>query len=203
MMILESLDHRFDHWIEHRLRASALAAAAPSEACAGWRTDRNLLAGDDSMSTSQSLDRVQIAHTLSTYCNCVDSGDAQGVAGAFMPAAKLELSSGTRRAGREEIHAFYEAVIGSGRPDRQADGSIPLLRHNLTTSRVEFIDEDRAQGWTYFMTLTRFGLDHAGRYIDTFCRHGERWLIEDRRIVVEWYASPSWYEQVRLQSSKA
>ena len=155
------------------------------------------------MSNSQSLARVQIAHTLSTYCNCVDSGDAEGVAGTFMPAAKLELSGGTHRAGREEILAFYEAVIGSGRPDRQADGSIPLLRHNLTTSRVEFIDEDRAQGWTYFMTLTRYGLDHAGRYIDTFCRQGDRWLIDERRIVVEWYGSPSWYEQVRLKAAKA
>ncbi|NDA77956.1 MAG: hypothetical protein EBY07_09205 [Actinobacteria bacterium] len=75
-------------------------------------------------------------------------------------------------------------MIGAGRPDRLPDGSIPLLRHNLTTSRVEFIDDDRAQGWTYFMAMTRFGLDHAGRYIDTFCREGERWLIEDRRIVV-------------------
>ena len=32
--------------------------------------------------------------------------------------------------------------------------------------------------------------------------YGERWLIEDRRIVVEWYGSPSWYEQVRLKAAK-
>jgi SnoaL-like domain len=155
------------------------------------------------MSTSRSLARVQIQHTMAVYCNSVDSGDADGVAGAFMPEARLELSSGNRTAGRDAIKAFYQAVIGAGRPDRLPDGSIPLLRHNLTTSRVEFIDDDRAQGWTYFMAMTRFGLDHAGRYIDTFCREGERWLIEDRRIVVEWYASPSWYEQVRLKAAKS
>jgi hypothetical protein len=40
-------------------------------------------------------------------------------------------------------------------------------------------------------------MDHAGRYVDTFKRHGDRWLIADRRILVEWYGSPSWYEQVQ------
>ena len=30
-------------------------------------------------------------------------------------------------------------------------------------------------------------------------RQGERWLIADRRIEVEWYGSPSWYESVRLK----
>lgn len=154
------------------------------------------------MTTDNSLARVQIQHTMAVYCNCVDSGDADGVAGVFMPQARLELSSGSQAQGREAIRAFYAAVIGPARPDRQSDGSIPLLRHNLTTSRVEFSDDVTAQGWTYFMSLTQFGLDHAGRYLDTFQRDGDRWLIADRRIVVEWYASPSWYEQVRLKAAR-
>jgi hypothetical protein len=66
---------------------------------------------------------------------------------------------------------------------------------------VEFVDADTAQGWTYFISLTRHGPDHAGRYVDTFKRHGTRWLIADRRILVEWYASPSWYESVRLKAA--
>ncbi len=143
--------------------------------------------------------REQIHHTMAVYCNSVDSGDVEGVVSVFMEDGKLELSSGTKPVGRAAIRAFYMPVIGPDRPDRMPDGAIPLLRHNLTTSRVEFTDDDTAQGWTYFMSLTRHGLDHAGRYLDTFRRQGERWLIADRRIAVEWYASPSWYEQVRLK----
>ena len=143
--------------------------------------------------------RVQIHYTMAVYCNSVDSGDVEGVVSAFTEDGQLELSSGTKAAGHAAIRAFYTPVIGPGRPDRMADGAIPLLRHNLTTSRVEFIDDDTAQGWTYFMSLTRHGLDHAGRYLDRFRRQGARWLIADRRIAVEWYASPSWYEQVRLK----
>lgn len=153
------------------------------------------------MTEDQTADRVQIHYTMAVYCNCVDSGDVEGVVAAFMPDGHLELSSGTRAAGRDAIRAFYIPVIGPDRPDRAPDGALPLLRHNLTTSRVEFVDDDSAQGWTYFMSLTRHGLDHAGRYVDTFKRHGERWLIADRRILVEWYGSPSWYESVRLKTA--
>ena len=147
----------------------------------------------------QTADRVQIQHTMAVYCNSVDSGDVDGVLSAFMADGRLELSSGTKASGHNAIRAFYTPVIGAARPDRMPDGSIPLLRHNLTTSRVEFIDGNSAQGQTYFISLTRHGPDHSGRYMDHFARHGERWLIADRRIVVEWYASPSWYETVRLK----
>lgn len=155
------------------------------------------------MSKDQAADRTQIQYTLAVYCNSVDSGDVEGVVSVFMPDGRLELSSGTKAAGRDAIRAFYTPVIGPARTDRAPDGSLPLLRHNLTTSRVEFVDADTAQGWTYFMSLTKHGLDHAGRYIDTFRRQGERWLIADRRIVVEWYGSPSWYESVRLKAVPA
>ena len=155
------------------------------------------------MRKDQAADRTQIQYTLAVYCNSVDSGDVEGVVSVFMPDGRLELSSGTKAAGRDAIRAFYTPVIGPARPDRAPDGSLPLLRHNLTTSRVEFVDADTAQGRTYFMSLTKHGLDHAGRYIDTFRRQGERWLIADRRIVVEWYGSPSWYESVRLKAVPA
>lgn len=153
------------------------------------------------MSKDQAADRTQIQYTMSVYCNCVDSGDVEGVVSVFMPDGRLELSSGRKAAGHDAIRAFYAPVIGPDRPDRAPDGTLPLLRHNLTTSRVDFDDSNTARGWTYFLSLTRHGLDHAGRYIDTFRRQGERWLIADRQIVVEWYGSPSWYESVRLKAA--
>lgn len=155
------------------------------------------------MTQRQNQDRVQIQYTLAVYCNSVDSGDVDGVVSVFTDDAQLELSSGAKVRGRSAIRAFYLPVIGPDRLDRAAGEPIPLLRHNLTTSRVEFIDDNSAHGWTYFMTLTRHGLDHAGRYVDHLVRHGERWLLQDRRILVEWYGSPSWYEQVRLKAVAA
>jgi len=144
--------------------------------------------------------RTQIQYTMAVYCNSVDSGEVEGVVSCFSEEASLELSNGTSVRGRTAIRKFYEPVIGATRPDRAPGEPIPLLRHNLTTSRIEFLSADTAQGWTYFMSLSRHGLDHAGRYLDLFSRRGDRWLLEERRIVVEWYASPSWYQQVRLKA---
>jgi hypothetical protein len=153
------------------------------------------------MTQNRTEDRVQIQYTLAVYCNSVDAGDVDGVASTFAETARLELSGGAKVQGRSAIHALYLPVIGPQRPDRAAGEPLPLLRHNLTTSRIEFVDADTAQGWTYFISLTRHGLDHTGRYIDRLVRRGERWLLDERRIVVEWYGSPSWYEQVRLKAA--
>ncbi len=143
--------------------------------------------------------RIQIQYTMAVYCNSVDSGEIEGVVSCFAEDASLELSSGASVRGRDAIRKFYEPVIGATRPDRAPGEAISLLRHNLTTSRVEFLTADTAQGWTYFMSLAKHGLDHAGRYLDLFSRRGDRWLLDERRIVVEWYGSPSWYEQFRLK----
>jgi len=148
------------------------------------------------MNEDQTTDRIQIDYTLAVYGHSVDCGNVEGVVSVFMPDGRLDLSRGTKFAGRDAIRAFYSVVIGPNRPD----GPLPLLRHNLTTSQVEFVDTDTARSRTCFMSLTPYGLDTAGRYIDTFKRLGARWLIADRSIVVEWYGSPSWYESVRLKS---
>lgn len=155
------------------------------------------------MSQPFDLARVHIQHTMAVYATSVDLGDVAGVVSAFAPEARLEVSSGGVMHGQAAIEAFYARVIGPGRPDRAAGAAVPLLRHNLTTSRVDPVDDASAQGRTYFMTLSAFGLDHAGVYTDRFCRVGEQWLIQDRTITVEWFAPGSWYEQVRLGASGA
>ncbi|MBU3737894.1 MAG: nuclear transport factor 2 family protein [Rhodoferax sp.] len=152
------------------------------------------------MSQSPGLARAQIHHTMALYATSVDSGEVDGVVAAFSPDARLEVSSGGVMQGRAAIEAFYARVIGPGRPDRAAGAAVPLLRHNLTTSRVDLLSDTSARGRTYFMTLSAFGLDHAGVYTDWFSRLDDQWLIQDRTITVEWFAPGSWYEQVRLKA---
>jgi hypothetical protein len=147
--------------------------------------------------------RVAIAATMARYATSVDSGDAAGVARTFAVDARLEVSSGGVMHGRGAIEAFYDKAIGSSRPDRAAGAPVPLLRHNVTTSRVDLESPTRAKGRTYFMTLTAVGLDHAGIYTDVFRVEDGQWLFEDRIITVEWFAPGSWYEQVRLKARAA
>jgi hypothetical protein len=147
--------------------------------------------------------RVAIAATMARYATSVDSGDAVGVARTFAATARLEVSSGGVMRGRGAIEAFYDKAIGASRPDRAAGAPLPLLRHNLTTSRIDIESPTRARGRTYFMTLTAVGLDHAGVYTDVYGVEDGQWLFEDRIITVEWFAAGSWYEQVRLKARAA
>lgn len=148
------------------------------------------------MNPDHTADRVHILHTMSVYAISVDCGDVDGVVSVFMPDGRLELSGGASAVGRAAIRAFYTPLLAVVRPD----GALPLLRHNLTSSRVEFVDADTASCRTYFMSVTPYGLDTCGHYVDTFRRHGTRWLVDRRCIVVDWYASPSWYESARLKA---
>lgn len=143
--------------------------------------------------------RVSMARTMALYATSVDSGEVAGVVSAFAEDARLEVSSGGVMKGRAAIEAFYARVIGPNRPDRDPGAPVPLLRHNLTTSRIDIESETRARGRTYFLSLTAFGLDHAGVYVDVFQPVGAEWLLQDRIICVDWFAPGSWYEQVRLK----
>lgn len=147
--------------------------------------------------------RVGIAATMARYATSVDRGDAAGVARTFAAHARLEVSSGGVMQGRVAIEAFYDKAIGARRSDWVAGTPVPLLRHNLTTSRVDLESPTRATGRTYFMTLTAVGLDHAGIYTDVYKVEDGLWLFEDRIITVEWFAAGSWYEQVRLKARAA
>jgi hypothetical protein len=57
-----------------------------------------------------------------------------------------------------------------------------------TTSRSR---SARAVSSSYFTVLTEIGLDHDGRYRDTFVPVGDQWLIEHRYVSVDWRAERS------------
>jgi hypothetical protein len=133
----------------------------------------------------QALAREEIRHTLSVYNTAGDRGRLDELASTFTADGVLEFGE-THLAGRRAIVAGLGG--GNVQPTRTEDGDAApgLLRHQLTTSRVEFGDEGRANVWTYFMVVTAIGLDHCGVYVDRFAEVDGRWLIEHRRVKVEW-----------------
>ena len=140
--------------------------------------------------------RTQIYHAMSTYALGVDSSDIDLILTSFAPDAVLN-ARGDARTGHGEIRAFYEKALADGIAAVQS-GQRRLLRHNLTTSRITFDSPNRARGQTYFIVMTEYGPDHSGLYTDVFTRHGDRWLLQDRSIAVEWYGKGSWFETKRL-----
>src|ERR1700712_5403114 len=109
-------------------------------------TSANPAAPDDApMSAEEARAREDIRYTLSVYNSSGDRGRLDELSMAFTPDGILEFSE-TRAQGRP---AIIEAL--SGTVDRthavapQPDRPPPLVRHHLTTSRVEIVNDHEAQ----------------------------------------------------------
>jgi hypothetical protein len=139
------------------------------------------------MTPEQAVAREAIRYTQSVYNSEGDRGRLDGLVEAFTKDGVLAFD-GVEHTGPEGIRAALSPNVDA-KKDESAAGALIFLRHNLTTSRIEFTSADTADAWTYFQVMTPIGLDHIGVYIDKFVREGDRWLIAHRRVKIDW-ASP-------------
>jgi hypothetical protein len=130
--------------------------------------------------------REEIRHTMAIYNNAGDRGQLEELSRTFTADGVLEFA-GTRLVGREAIAEGLGATVDRNRSGTAREGATqPLVRHHLTTSRIELVTDDEAVGWTYFTVVTAIGLDHCGVYVDRFTRTDDGWLLSSRRVKVDW-----------------
>ena len=139
--------------------------------------------------------REHIRDTLARYTWSGDALRIDELALAFCEDGVLEVRGQPPLGGRSAIAAFIGGVataaeeqVGSHRPA----GGIPrIVRHNVTNIRFTVITPTAAQVESYFTVLTEIGLDHLGRYRDTFVPVDGQWLIQHRFVSTDWRASDS------------
>jgi hypothetical protein len=110
--------------------------------------------------------------------------------GPVTPAAEgvLEIRGAEPLRGRSEIVAFLSGV--TGKVAANADVK-PIVRHNVANVHFTSVRRDQAQVSCYFSVVTQIGLDHIGRYRDTFVPDGDSWLIKHRKVSTDWAAPTS------------
>lgn len=70
-----------------------------------------------------------------------------------------------------------------------ADNPPVFIRHHLTTSVVDFDDEENATAISYFVAYTHLAQpDHWGYWRDSLRKIDGRWLLTSKQPVVEGYA---------------
>ena len=147
------------------------------------------------MTLDELLAREAIRHTLASYNMAGDRLKLDEFLAVFTEDAVLESAGATpgegfRCEGREAIRRWMTDF--PSRPARPAGVEAPkFVRHNLTTSQIELTGPETAKARTYFHVYTQIGPDHAGYYVDVLRKTGDRWLIADRRIRVDWRAPNS------------
>jgi hypothetical protein len=132
--------------------------------------------------------REQIRDTLARYNWSGDAGRLDGLSETFCADGVLELRGAEPLRGRSEIMAFLGGVTGKIAVNSDVK---PVVRHNVANIAFTSLAPDEAQVSCYFTVVTHIGLDHFGRYRDTFVPDGDTWLIKLRKVSTDWAAADS------------
>ncbi|MDG4825892.1 nuclear transport factor 2 family protein [Asanoa sp. WMMD1127] len=130
-------------------------------------------------------DRQALRDLVDAYARLADRRDGAGQSALFTPAGRVVVEAGATRQvleGRAALAAAFE------------EGLRPYARttHFNGQSTVA-LDGDRATGETYCLAhhLWTEGAERtlmvmSIRYLDSFVRSEGRWLIAERRLIVDW-----------------
>ena len=132
--------------------------------------------------------RERIRDTLARYNWSGDAGRIDDLADTFCADGVLEIRGSEPLRGRSEIVAFLGGVTGNIAVSAAVK---PIVRHNIANVLFTEVTRDEAQVSCYFTVVTHIGLDHVGRYRDTFIPDGGIWRIRHRKVSVDWAAPDS------------
>ena len=146
--------------------------------------------------------RESIRDLVARYNANGDAGRFAEVLALFADDAVMEIATAggdvTRYEGHDAIATIFTGT--KARWEREAAGpsggggatSVTAsehqgrrrhVRHFTATHQIDVADRTHASGRSYFAVLMAHGLDHWGRYIDTYEERHGRWLFTLRRAL--------------------
>ena len=148
------------------------------------------------MTPTELLAREDIRHTMASYTMAGDRLRIEDFIAVFSEDAILETdgvpeTDAFRYVGRPAIRGWISRWREPPPSDGQLVHQASFVRHHLSTSLIEFLDEKTAKARTYWTAYTDIGIDHCGCYLDRFGKVGDRWLITHRRIRLDWRSPDS------------
>lgn len=134
--------------------------------------------------------RERIRDSLAGYNWSGDALRLDELAETFCEDGELEVRGQVPLRGRAAIVEFLGGVA-SPKDAPAPSGVKRIVRHNLTNIRFTQLTPERASVASYFTVFTEIGLDHLGRYRDTFVPVGDEWRIRHRFVSTDWHAPGS------------
>jgi hypothetical protein len=135
--------------------------------------------------------RERIRDALAGYNWSGDAMRLAELAESFCEDGELELRGGEPVKGRAAIVEFLGGAVASPNAQAEASGIKRIVRHNVANIRFTDMAPHEARVACYFTVFTEIGLDHYGRYRDTFVPVGDEWLIRHRFVSTDWAAPNS------------
>jgi uncharacterized protein (TIGR02246 family) len=128
-------------------------------------------------------DRVEIEQLMWDYIRALDSGNAEAYAALFTPDGQFGRGAAAVK-GREAL----KKMVSDARQKRDADNksgkSSPRMFHIVTNPHIEFVDENHARYYAYWMGAFASGgsITSAGREVNELVRINGQWLIHVRDV---------------------
>ena len=144
--------------------------------------------------------RERIRDSIALYNWSGDAYRLEDLTHAFAEDGVLEVRGEAPYEGRQAILGFLSGIRGSASGEdaraamkaaAAASGIKRIVRHNIANIRFLELTPEQAKVSCYFTVFTEIGLDHYGRYRDTFAPVGEQWLIKHRFVSTDWRADDS------------
>jgi len=132
--------------------------------------------------------RAQITALVIAYNACGDRGHFNELLDLFTPDATMDISDGHLYKGREEIKRIFTTTSDS----LKSDGDPILLQHHTSLVHVIFENSHSATGQAYFSVMTGTGIDHWGRYNDSYLRKEDTWKFHSRQVQVDGQTPGGW-----------
>ena len=135
----------------------------------------------------QVIARESIRDLVARYNANGDTGRFAQVRELFSPEATMDIGDDRVYSGIEEVMTIF---TGTKDATGSANG-LTHVRHSTTTHQIDFVDDTHATGRLYFFVVTDIGLDHWGRYVDSYVSLDGHWKFASRKVTVDGWASNS------------
>ena len=135
----------------------------------------------------QVIARESIRDLVARYNANGDTGRFAQVRELFSPEATMDIGDGKVYRGLDDVMTIFTGT-------KEATGAASALthvRHSTTTHQIDLIDEFHASGRLYFFVVTDIGLDHWGRYVDSYVSLNGQWKFASRKVTVDGWAETS------------
>lgn len=128
-------------------------------------------------------DRVEIDQLMWNYIRALDSGNAEAYAALFAPDGQFGRGAMAIK-GRESLKKMVSDARQKLDADKKSGKTAPRMFHIVTNPHIEFIDENHARYYAYWMGAFASGgsITSAGREVNELVRINGQWLISVRDV---------------------
>lgn len=135
----------------------------------------------------QLLARESIRDLVARYNANGDTGRFAQVRELFSATATMDIGDGRLYQGLDEVMTIFTGT----KETTGASDQLSHVRHSTTTHQIDLIDHEHAQGRLYFFVVTDIGLDHWGRYVDSYIVEDRQWKFASRKVTVDGWSDRS------------